>query len=170
MRQIVLTFVLFMLFCATTFAQKKVTKQTVALCDLPECQEEYTTSKDTSILGFATDRSIGQNQAKGAAEKSENTQNIYFIESLNSILFIPQSFIPDFSNFYISGATDNIIKIQIFNIKEELIFQTSLVDNAWSGKWKNQIQYGIFNYKITIKVNENTSEIIEGIVVTKKPI
>jgi hypothetical protein len=170
MKHILLIFVGSMLFCATISAQYTVTKRTAILCDLPECQEEFETSKDTTILGFAADRSIGQNREKGISESSGNAQNIFFIESLNSILFIPQSFIPGLSSFYISGATENIIKIQIFNIKKELIFQTSVIDNTWNGKWKNQPQYGIFNYKITVKVNDNTSEVIEGLVVTKKPI
>ncbi len=168
MKQIILITINLLIFCSVTSAQYKVTKRTTLLCDLPECLEEYESSADSSTLGFASDRSLGNVQAKGGSSNSENTQNVFFIETLNSILFIPQSFIPIESKFSISGAIQNIIKVQIYNSSKELVFQTHVIDNAWNGVWKGVPQYGVFNYKLTVKVGEDSTEVIEGLIVTKK--
>jgi hypothetical protein len=171
MKQIILISIRILCYFKTTFAQHQVTKRTTISCDLPECQKEYESSTDTSsILGFAATRSLNKIQEKGSSKISEDKQNVYFIENLDAILFIPQSFVPSEGNFYISGATQNIIKIQIYTLSKELVFQTSIADNAWNGIWKETPQYGIFNYKITVKVKDNESEVIEGLVVTRKPI
>lgn len=135
-------------------------------CGLPECQS--TTSDSTRIP-----KKLGSiNQEKSAMTAEEGIkQKVYQIESLNAVIFIPEAFIPLESAFNISGAISYIDKIQIYTIEEEeLVFQTSTPENSWNGKWKEKPQYGFFKYIITIKLDDNKVETIEGIVETKNPI
>lgn len=164
--------VFLILFCLLmnniTYGQYKV-KAPAPECDLPECMEEV---MDSTIIPEQV-RSIGQ--TKGAAKEpiakvSTSAQKMYHIESLNALFFVPESFVPIESAFNIGGATKYILKVQIFHLESnELIFQTSIPENAWNGKWKDKPQYGFFKYIISIHVDKNTIEHIEGIVETTNP-
>ncbi|MFK7947039.1 MAG: hypothetical protein AB8G11_05570 [Saprospiraceae bacterium] len=112
-------------------------------------------------------RDIGQ-QKNATSKTTVISQKMYHIESLNAIFFIPEAFVPIESTFNISGAVKYITKVQIYHLEsDELIFQTSIPENTWNGKWKNKPQYGFFKYVISIHVDKNTIEHIEGIVETK---
>lgn len=149
MRLIFLTFILLIVCFSATFGQYQVTEKPETLCQEPECIEERTRGLSKKEITFQ--------------------QNIYQIQSLNAILFIPDAFIPETSAFQITGATKYISKIQIYTFEgDKLIFQTSVPENAWNGKWKGQPQYGFFKYLITIVLKDGKEEIIEGIVGTMK--
>lgn len=159
-------FILLFIICnnITTYGQYEV-KSPAPKCDLPECIEEV---NDSSVVPNNV-RSIGQ--PKNATPKTTPIipQKMYHIESLNAIFFIPEAFIPVESAFNIGGATKYVLKVQIYDLEsEELIFQTSIPENTWNGKWKDKPQYGFFKYVISIHVDKNTIEHIEGIVETKK--
>lgn len=160
------TFLLFFLLLQLNVDAQYYVDASTTRCDLPECQEFF---NDTSIIN---DKSRGINQTKTPTAKEEGIkQKVYQIESLNAVIFIPEAFIPLESSFMISGAISHISKVQIYNLEnEELIFQTSIPENTWGGKWKEKPQYGFFKYIITIQLPDNQIETIEGVVETKNPI
>jgi hypothetical protein len=145
MRSILLILLLFTLYSSDVFGQYKVEEKLETLCQDPECVEVRTRGLSKKEISFQ--------------------QNIYQISSSNAVLFIPDAFIPDVSGFQITGATKYISKIQIYTIEDnKLIFQTSVAENAWNGKWKGKMQYGFFKYVITLELKNETIETITGIV------
>lgn len=134
-------------------------------CNLPECMEE---AGDTAVV---PNSSRGISQPNNTTQQATIPQKVYHIESLNAIFFIPEAFVPIESAFNINGAIRHISKVQIYKLdNEELIFQTSVPENAWNGKWQGKVQYGFFKYIISIQIDKNTIEKIEGIVETKNPL
>jgi hypothetical protein len=134
-----------MLSFSTVVGQYQVPEKAETLCQEPECIEARTRGLSKKEIQFQ--------------------QNIYQIASLNAVLFIPDAFTPESSNFQITGATKYITKIQIYTLEDnKLIFQTSVAENAWNGKWKAETQYGFFKYIITVTLKDGKMEVIEGIV------
>lgn len=146
-----------------TYGQYAV-KSPAPKCNLPECIDEV---KDSSIVPNIP-RGIGQ--PKNPESKTTTIpQKMYHIESLNALFFVPEAFIPIESAFNIGGAIKHITRVQIYHLESnELIFQTSIPENAWNGKWKDEPQYGFFKYIISIQADATTLVRIEGIVETKK--
>lgn len=145
MRLIFLILLLFTLNSSNIFGQYKVEEKLETLCQDPECVEVRTRGLSKKEISFQ--------------------QNIYQIASHNAVLFIPDAFIPEISAFQITGAIKYISKIQIYTIDDDkLVFQTSVAENAWNGKWKGKTQYGFFKYIITLELKNGTVETITGIV------
>lgn len=159
-------FILFFILANNiTYGQYKV-ESPAPQCNQPECMEE---AMDSTVVPKHT-RSLSQAK-KPAPRTTTIPQKMYHIESLNALFFVPEAFIPLESSFNIGGAIKYIVKVQIFDLESnELIFQTSTPQNTWNGKWKNEPQYGFFKYVISIHVDKNTIETIEGIVETKSPL
>lgn len=145
MRPILLLIFLFTLISSDVLGQYKVEEKLETLCQDPECVEVRTRGLSKKEIMFQ--------------------QNIYQITTHNAVLFIPDAFIPEVSTFQITGAIQYISKIQIYTIEEDkLVFQTSVAENAWNGKWKGKTQYGFFKYVITLELKNGETETITGIV------
>lgn len=150
-----------------TFGQYQV-NTAAPNCDLPECTE-LIDSSITPANQHQTLRSLGQPKGETSKATTSISQKMYHVESLNALFFVPEAFFPLESSFTIGGATRHISKVQIYHIEtDELIFQTSIVENTWNGKWKNKAQYGLFKYVVSIHIDDNHIEQIIGIVETKK--
>ncbi len=161
MKHFYLLLTLFLQLHLSAFAQYKANVEGPQ-CALPECQE------------ITTDSSITPKKTRGIQKNVHDEgiqQKVYYIEALNAVIFVPESFIPLESSFQISGALTHITKVQIYSVAtNELLFQTSIPENYWNGKWKDKPQYGFFRYLINIELKDGTIETIEGIVETKNPI
>lgn len=141
------------LWASLAFGQYQVESDVIKGCGLPDCLE-----KEGQPLGFA----------KTPNRSSTRQQQIYSIENLNAALFVPTSFVPVEEHFRLTGAVQFIEKVQIFSSEGMLIYQTSLPQNSWNGLWEGKPQYGVFKYRLIVRVAADKTEIIEGEVFTEK--
>jgi hypothetical protein len=140
------------LWASVVFGQYQIESDAMKGCDLPECLD--------AEIRLANARS----------RRNTRQQQIYSIENLNAALFVPTSFVPVEEHFRLTGAVQFIEKVQIFSSEGMLIYQTSLPQNSWDGLWEGKPQYGIFKYRLIVRVAADKTEIIEGEVFTEKPI
>jgi gliding motility-associated-like protein len=163
-------------FVTPIFSQHKVADDAAPSCAQPICAETARVNLDSLKTASLREQERllyeleNQKTAVKAAKNTEQPvkQKAFHFEELNAMIFIPETFTPDGDGvndmFFITGAISNVLKIEIFTPKGELVFMTTSPYSRWDGNTQGNVVYGIYEYKITVGLGNNLLETINGMV------